>query len=454
MKTLLKALLILLVIALAWWYAYQEGWIQNPQSLLSVFDSNPKTIEILSDRSWDSDDSGSFQWCLVEDSWTDCKTPRWSQVSHSEAVVSYQINWNWECQTRVSVCNDWNYLADQDPYGLQTCPRNIWTGEQSLWCQLGSVLVPNSQTLTLYNTPSRDGTQWSCDFWERTCSQWELSGNTEFTQFNCYSPSSEFCSLAPESEEAWETVVEEVKTEITTSPEPIATTTPINQLSNIPSNREPNCPSPFEWGTWNPWQQWTAYNSSKISFGQTCDIVNIVCAYWSIRYGTRNAPWTIVNAQLATSCEVAEPIWCTSSCGTIDHQDTVTTYANAIISHGNGTVCADTQILSTCNNWQLLPAQWSSCTCQIAPPAWCIAPNGDKVGHESSLTLYQYPQVIAVPGDGSDTCVRQRRQCINWWFYDRDGNRADFTYQYRTCEIVEPDPGSWGGPGGEWVPTT
>lgn len=454
MKTILKAILILLVIALLWWYAYQEGRIQNPQSLLSVFDGKSKTVQILGESSWSVDAQWTFQGCLVEDSWENCTTPRWSQVSHSDAIVSYQINGNWECQTRVSVCNDWEYLADQTPYGLETCPRAVGTWEQSLWCQLGSVLVPEWQSLTLYNEPSRDGDSWSCDFGERTCSEWELSGNSEFSLFNCYSPSSEFCSLAqPEGEpQEVEQIIEE-SAEVTPTPEPVATTSNTQQAV-VSTNREPNCPAPFGWWTRTPGQQWTAYNSSEVSFGQTCDAVNIVCAYGSIRYGTENAPWTIVNTQLATSCEVSEPIWCSSSCGNVEHDDTVTTYKNAIIPHWNGTVCADTQIISTCTNWQLLPAWGWSCTCQIAPPAWCVAPNGDKVGHESSLTLYQYPQVIAVPWDGSDTCVRQRRQCINGWFYDRNGNRADFTYQYRTCEIVEPQPGSGWGPWGEWVPTT
>lgn len=455
MKTLLKALFILLVIALLWWYAYQEGRIQNPQSLLSIFDTKPKTVEILGSNSWSEDTPWSFQGCLVEDSWDNCTTPRWGEVSHSQAVVSYQINADWVCQTRVSVCNDGTYLADQNPYWLETCPRSWWTWELALWCQLGSVLVPEGQALTLYNSPTRDGEERSCDFWERTCTDWELSGNSEFTQFNCYSPSSDFCAL-PLPEEDQE--VDEQETEVRPSPE-VTTTTNTNQQVTTPtsqplSNREPNCPAPFGWWTRTPWQQWTAYTSSQVWYGQTCDAVSIVCAYWSIRYGTVNAPWTIVNTQLTTSCEVSEPIGCTSSCGSIDHNDTVTTYSSATIPHGNGQTCSDIQIVSTCTNGQLFPSWGESCTCQIAPPAGCVAPNGDRVAHESSLTLYQYPQVIAVPGDGSDTCVRQRRQCINGWFYDRDGNRADFTYQYRTCEIVEPDPGSWGWPGGEWIPTT
>jgi hypothetical protein len=449
MKTLLKAILILLVIALVWWYAYQEWWIQNPQKLLASIRWESKTIEILNTPQWHIQEQADFEWCLVPDSWQDCETPRWWTVAHSQAVVSYQVNWEWACQTRVSVCNDWNYLADLTPYGLETCPATVGSWNTAVWCQLGSVLVPQWQSLTLYNQPSWDGERWSCDFGERTCEDWELTWNPEFIEFNCYSPSSDFCSLEAElPEEEQEEVIEEETS-------PVTTTTSIQQVTQpvVQWSREPNCPSPFGWTARAPWQEGTAYSSSQVSFGQTCDAVSIVCAYWSIRYWTKNAPWTIVSTQLATSCSVSQPVWCSSSCGDVDHWETVTTYSQSIIPHGNGQVCDDIKIVSTCTNGTLSPADWWSCACQIAPPAWCIAPNWDKVEHQGSLTLYQYPQVIAVPGDWSDTCVRQWRQCINGWFYDRNGNRADFTYQYRTCEIVEPDPDTWWGPWGEWVPT-
>lgn len=448
MKTLLKALLAIIVLAMIGWYAYQQWWINNPgsaiSSITSIFKSSPKTIEILP---WGQApaiaDENTWESCLIPQSWSSCKTPWSSAVIHWQAVVSYQVNSEWVCQTRVSVCNDWEYLADQEPYGLETCPSAAWTWN-AIWCTLWDVVILEGQSVTLYSQASRDGDDRSCTSWERTCTDGTLWWETALTAFNCYSPASDFCNL-----QEVEAVVQQEPVEQKIIAQP-AVNTPTTQPVR---NREPNCVAPFGWWTRSPWQQWVAYANSVVWYGQTCQQQSIVCAYGSIRYGTKASPWAIVSGTLSTSCKVSDPVWCSSSCGDVSHDASITTYSKSIIPHGNWQTCEDIKIVSTCTNGTLFPVDGWSCTCQIAPPAWCIAPNGQQVGHESSLTLYQYPQVIAVPGDWSDTCVRQWRQCINWGFYDRNGNRADFTYQYAQCEIVEPDPGSRWWPGGEWVPT-
>lgn len=94
--------------------------------------------------------------------------------------------------------------------------------------------------------------------------------------------------------------------------------------------------------------------------------------------------------------------------------------------------------MSTCNDGVLSPEAAKYCTCKISEPVGCKAPDGSKVANDQTLTLYQYPQVQAQPGDGSDTCVRQWRKCLNGDRYDRDGNQATFTYKYATCKVLPP----------------
>lgn len=445
MKTFLKALLAILILAMIWGYAHQQGRIGSPNSGLgSLFSSQPKTIEILSDRAdgQPAEDQESIN-CLLPETGTSCKTPRWDSIIHGEPVISYLVNGEWACQSTVSVCNNWAYLAWAEPYGLKSCPGWLpGTWDAYLGCQFGDLLIPAGQTITLYGTAEQDWSSRSCDSQARTCTDGSLNGDSEYSQLNCYSPASEFC------QEPEEVVDAEVPTET------IVKTIPIKQpaTSQPTGSREPNCPSPFGGKTWFPGQEGSVYASSTVWFGQICTPTSIVCSYGSIRYGTKTNPGNIAVGSLATSCEVLDPVGCTSSCGDVSHGDDVTTYSTSIIPHGNGQTCDDVVVNSTCSNGALSPSDGGSCTCQIAPPAGCVAPGGQRVGHENSLTLYQYPQVIAVPGDGSDTCVRQWRQCVNGSFYDWNGNRADFTYQYDTCEVVAP-PAGWG-PGGDGIPTT
>ena len=53
-------------------------------------------------------------------------------------------------------------------------------------------------------------------------------------------------------------------------------------------------------------------------------------------------------------------------------------------------------------------------------------------------------------GDGSDTCIRQWRKCINGSWVDFNNTPANFSFEYESCEILSPPEG--GGQGGEGVP--
>lgn len=108
------------------------------------------------------------------------------------------------------------------------------------------------------------------------------------------------------------------------------------------------------------------------------------------------------------------------------------------------------KITSTCNDGLLTPAAGDYCSCTVADPAVCTAPGDIQIPHGGSLTLYQSAEVQALPGDGSDTCVRQRRECGDGVWHDANGSASDFTFQYTSCTVLPPPSG--GGAGGEGVP--
>lgn len=229
---------------------------------------------------------------------------------------------------------------------------------------------------------------------------------------------------------------EESPTAPTPSRSSSSSSAPLLRTSN-----EPNCPAPFGGRRREPGQEGKAYRSATVPNGQVCEQVSLICAFGSIRIGTKDAPGEIAPSTLSTSCEILPPADCESACGPIAHRDQVTTYKQSIIPHGNGQTCTDIQVVSTCTNGTLSPAAGTSCSCQIAPPAACNAPNGKTVPHGSSLTLYEYPQVQALPGDGADVCVRQWRTCFNGVFQDWNGNPSPFTFKYETCTVIAPPEG-------------
>lgn len=379
-----------------------------------------------------------------------CTTPRGDQVAHGEVFLSFaSATWTiadgW-CESRSTVCINGSRSVDQEPLEHKTCAL-----ETPKTCDVGWFIFAHGTSQEFFKI---DETTQTCTSETRTCTDGEVDGDETYTSLSCPSscptPSTTGatgaadCPACPCLEE---------KPEIKQPTPPVLNSKPVIKQVTQPtastSLSEPNCPAPF-WGIRRePGQQGTAYKQAVAPYGSTCEQVNIVCAFWSIRYGTKGNAGDLA-VWLSTTCRVAEPVACDSACGTIENGSQVTTYSQAIIPNGNGQVCADVKIVSTCTNGTLSPAGWSACGCQIAPPAACTAPNGQTIPHDSSLTLYEYAQVQAVPGDGADTCVRQWRQCKNGTFTDRNGNPAAFTFKHETCTVIAPP--TWWGPGGAWVP--
>jgi hypothetical protein len=433
MKTLLVVLLTAILTLLWVWFARQEGRISQVTSATDLC-STTSSVTTYNEGT-----------CVVASTWSACRTPWGSIVDHWDAIQSYNLEASTDdeaCEMKLSICNDW--VLSNSPYQYASCDWASWSSWEA--CDLGAencsvngFIFANGTSETFYTAWAVDA-DWtfSCGSQTRTCTDGETSGDDDYLYLNCYGEEYAACMPTPEPE-----VVEVVA--------PVVSAPVVQQAVEPTVQRQPNCPSPFGWAAWRPWQTWTWYAAASVGFGSSCEAIPLVCAFGSIRVWTEANPWEIAWA-VTSSCTVGEPASCSSACWEVAHNASVTTYSEETIANGAGYTCADRMVTSTCTNGTLSAGAWSFCSCEVAPPAGCTTASGQTVAHESSLTLYEYPKVVAVPWDGSDTCVRQWRQCINGQFYTYGGAPSAFTFQYATCEVIEPP--AWWGPGWEGVPTT
>jgi len=370
-----------------------------------------------------------------------CITPRNETVQHGEVFLSFAFPQatiaDGGCISQSTICNNGTWSADQEPYGFSTCLI-----ETPKTCDVNGFIFPNATTYTFYK-PTTAGT---CVSQERTCTDGEVDGDPTYLYISCPSSCPQIAEsgtdIQPTPEEEAPTLWETNQAGTTTTPPPtvantskVQATVSTNRLSSL---SQPNCPSPTGSYRREPGQEGFLYPSATAPYSTTCQEVSVVCAYGSIRYGTKESPGSIVTTDMSTTCSVADPLNCSSDCGEVDHGATITTYKQNILPHGNGQTCSDIRIVSTCSDGILSPAPGSACSCQIAPPAVCEAPNGVKIDHGLSLTLYKDKEVEASLWDGSDVCFRQRRQCVNGVRYDQGGNPNNFTYKYETCTVLPP----------------
>lgn len=374
----------------------------------------------------------------MSNSWNSCATPRGTRVDHGDAFVSFKdsaVALDESCTAKSVICNNGKWANGATPYANQSCKKELPAD-----CVINTTKFYHDTTNTLYKkTTNKDGTV-SCEPQARYCFDGILSGSTEYKWRSCT-----WTLVEPAGTTGKATTVN-TATPPTLINKPTTTPSVVSPTATYNPNKEPNCASPFGGAPRAPGKQGTAYKSATASYSQWCSAESIVCAWGSIRWGTAAAPGEVVTASLSSSCKVLPPQDCESACGTIEHGKQGTTFSDDEIPFGNGEVCSDKQITSTCNDGTLSPSAGKYCSCKISAPVACTAPDGKKVASDQTLTLYQYPEVQALPGDGSDTCVRQWRKCINGDRYDRDGNEASFTYKYTSCKVLLPDEDAdqWG----------
>jgi hypothetical protein len=130
---------------------------------------------------------------------------------------------------------------------------------------------------------------------------------------------------------------------------------------------------------------------------------------------------------------VADPASCDSSCGPIQHGEQVTTYTLNPIPHGNGQVCGDVAVVSSCTDGTLDPAPGKHCSCSIGDPESCTGPDGSNVDHLDTLTLYG----DGVESDGMIQCPQETRQCFNGTFVNEQGDPESFRYDNTICTLPD-----------------
>lgn len=135
----------------------------------------------------------------------------------------------------------------------------------------------------------------------------------------------------------------------------------------------------------------TAYQTSSVSYGQTCAAQTRSCNNGALS-GTYQY----------STCSVSSVASCLFNGQTIAHGQSVTAYASASVSFGQS--CSSQT--RTCNNGSLLGSyQFSSCT---AGSAASCSFNGQTIAHGQSVTAYVSPSVPY-----GQSCSSQTRTCNN-----------------------------------------
>jgi len=435
MRTALTVITTAILTAIAFLLAWQQGFLW---SVASAWISECPTIDVGSEGN---------ENCIDIEEGASCTTPWDTTIEHGEAVLSFEnevASGDATCKGMTSICNNGSWLNDKAPYAFESCELEA-TALSPDNCVVGDIMVAHDSTNTFYKE-IRNGSTYTYQSQTRYCFDGEMDGDSDFNKLNLISS----CTLqVEETENTWEI---ENTWETQGTVEPAVETNTAPQVNNTPTQNQPiyaRCTGPFG-GVWTHGQQGSVYLQSSVPYGSSCQQVGVVCGYGSIRYGTAENIGEPVGEEVFASCEVQEPVSCSSACGDVAHGESVTTYTNWSIPHGSDTTCSDVEVTSTCSNGSLSPNAGSACSCEVQPPAWCIAPNGQRIAHGGSITLYKDETIQPVAWDGSDTCVRQGGKCENGVFFDWNGNPTTLTFQYSSCTILPPP--AWEGPGGEWVP--
>ncbi len=366
MKTALTVLATVILTAIAI-LAGEQSWLLPFGNNVDICSTNPEKCRLPMGES--------------------CTTPRQKTIPHGESVLSFAGptgDVQNSCVSKTSTCNNGNWLEDIVPYEYARCEIEVTKG-----CEVNGTTLVHGSAKVFYDSGVLVNGQWTCGSQERACTNWTINGDEQYIYTTCETKAVENNQPEP----------------VVVAPVPVVSP-PIPTVNELPQNTQAdataseteststeekpfNCPSPWGGPVWEPNRSQMVYLESAALEGETCESTMVVCAYGSIRYGTPENIWDVVQVSLYPTCGVREP-------------------------------------------------------------AACTAPGDIQIAHGGSLTLYQSAEVQALPWDGSDTCVRQRRECGNGTWYDYNGAPADFTFQYTSCTVLPPPAGD--GVGGEGIP--
>ncbi len=183
-----------------------------------------------------------------------------------------------------------------------------------------------------------------------------------------------------------------------------------------------SCSTPCAW-TIAHGQTVQTYQSSSVSYNSTCSTITSTCTNGRL----------FPAAGTACSCQVRQPESCTSSCGTIPHGSSVTTYPSSSVWYTS--TCSAT--VSTCTDGSLFPAAGNACSCQVQQPKNCA--NG--MFHGQTITRYNESGCNGNQnGDNLDGWSNSNCQCVHWsitcsdWVTTQTPNYPGDGYPQGTCQ--------------------
>ncbi len=365
-----------------------------------------------------------------------CATPRATTVSNWAQVISFGFPTGdaQGCVSQTSTCDNGVWLSGIAPLQYNHCEIVSWKK-----CVVWDTEIIDGSTMRFYNEGAMVNNQRVCTSQQRACDNGEISGDEIYTYTSC-EPREPKVVTGDDKTKAQAILDQQQPTQPTgAAPKASTPTTSQTTQQNYSTEDKPyNCPSP-RWGSqWENGRTASVYLQSSVLEWQTCESTSVVCAYGSIRYGTPDAIGEPVQWKVYSSCSTRSPNGCTSLCWTVGNGETLTTRSANGVAYSAPNGCEGAKIFSICNDGTLSPAAGNYCSCNVLAPASCTAPNGTVINHNGSLTLYQDAEVQAQPGDGTDSCVRQRRSCNDGTRYDTNNVPSPFTYTHSTCTVLPP----------------
>lgn len=329
------------------------------------------------------------QWALVVNTstfkvqwaWEWCVTPWDEKVDHGESVLSFEEQTWWfedECVVRTSLCEDGEFVELQ-PFPYPTCKIGVPSS-----CDVNGYRLYHGTTQTFYNRWST--TRWvhSCDSQDRTCTDWDVDWDNSYIYREC------------EPREASPAPVVEFDASRATCPSPFV----------------------WWWASRRADQTWVGYTSWSVEFGSSCTAVNLVCKFWTIRVWSVSSYWSPTSQKYHTSCSEGSPNWCTFDFldtwdEQVAHWWSVSFYAASSVAFWQ--TCSSVAGTATCTDWVLSTKQWYK-NCTAWQPVWCTSSCG-SVDHGQTLTTYNFATLPYSPWLNSCTDVANavvRSTCSNW----------------------------------------
>lgn len=310
-------------------------------------------------------------------------------VAHNQSVAAYpssSVAFGQTCQSTQRTCNNGVLSGSGD---FSSCTVSAVSS-----CAFNNQTIAHGQSVTAYQNASVDFGQ-TCQSQTRTCTNGSLSGN--YLHASCFVGTAAACDFngvsVPHNQSV--TAYAASSVEFGQTCQGIQRTCYNGSLSGSGSfaSCTPQQPKAclFNGQTVAHGQSTTAYATSTVPFGQTCQSQTRTCYNGALSgagdYG---------------SCTVAQPAACLFNGQTVVSGQSVTAYTTSNVPYGQ-TCQAQTRL---CTNGSF-SGQGDYASCTVDQGQACLI-NGQTIAHGGSITLYLSSVVAA-----TEACQAQARVCTN-----------------------------------------